>query len=251
MRSEWFMMIYDDLWWFMMIYDDLWWFMQRVILHDFAEVVVSEAIQSFTDVRPIHLSSSSSNANAWSMALCTHSRYWSVHRVHNWTRTWFPFCFGRFHWMSLVCRQHGQQQTLWFALKNHNGGSGTRFRGPKGGTVQKLQETSDFKGQDFVAWLRWEETESLGKSFADHDAECQTECKGSHNARKHVAMTHRGVLPAESVSCRSPLKVTGSQKPFKDWQILSTLSIKCHKHSWINLCCNHESEGRNSWLETT
>ena len=121
--------------------------------------------------------------------------------------------------MSLVCRQHGQQQTLWFALKNHNGRSGTRFRGPKGGTVQELQETSDFKGQDFVAWPRWEETESLGKSFANHDAECQTECNGSHNARKHVAMTHRGVLPAESVSCRSPLKVTGSQKPFKDCQL--------------------------------
>ena len=130
------------------------------------------------------------------------------------------FLVRHFHcWMSLVCRQHGQQQTLWFALENHNGGSGTRFRGPKGGTVQELQETSDFKGQDFVAWPRWEETESLGKSFANHDAECQTECNGSHNARKHVAMTHRGVLPAESISCRSPLKVTGSQKPFKDCQL--------------------------------
>ena len=63
------------------------------------------------------------------------------------------------------------------------------------------------------------ETESLGKSFANHDAECQTECNGSHNARKHVAMTHRGVLPAESVSCRSPLQVTGSQNPFKDCQL--------------------------------
>ena len=46
-----------------MIYDDL--------CSEFAEIVVFKAIQSFTDVRIGHLPSSSSNANAWSTALCT------------------------------------------------------------------------------------------------------------------------------------------------------------------------------------
>ena len=100
----------------------------------------------------------------------------------------------------------------------------TADQGP-GSVAQRAELYRNFKrhliskAKTFFAWLRWEETESLGKSLANHDAECQTECKGCHNARKHVAMTHRGVLPAESVSCRSPLKVTGSQKPFNDCQL--------------------------------
>ena len=137
-----------------MIYDDL--------CSEFAEIVVFKAIQSFTDVRIGHLPSSSSNANAWSTALCTKwntinpvgkcgKGFLSSDKDHTFKCSQLEpkldslYCFGHFRcWVSLVCRQHGQQQTLWFALENHNGG-----------TVQELQETSDFKGQDFVAWPRW------------------------------------------------------------------------------------------------
>ena len=106
-------------------------------------------------------------------------------------------CFG----MS-VCCQRGQQQTWTFVHPlDHNSGSGTWFRGLKGITVHELQETSDVKGQDWVAWLRCE-TESLGEGLTDHDAESQAQGNRRHDAREHVAMTHRGVLPAKGVSCR-------------------------------------------------
>ena len=147
------------------------------------------------------------------------------------------FLVGHFHcWVSLVCRQHGQQQTLWFALENHNGGSGTRFRGKKGGTVQELQETSDFKGQDFVAWPRW---------------------RLNHLARvlpimmQNVKLSATGVTMPENMS---PWPIVGYSLPrvypaahhSKSQEVRNHSKIvKCEqKHSWINLCCNHESVGK-------
>ena len=229
-----------------MIYDDL--------CSEFAEIVVFKAIPSFTDVRIGHLSSSSSNANAWSTALCTKwntinpvgkcgKGFLSSGKDHTFKCSQLEpkldslYCFGHFRcWVSLVCRQHGQQQTLWFALKNHNGGSGTRFRGPKGGTVQELQETSDFKGQDFVAWPRW---------------------RLNHLARvlpimmQNVKLSATGVTMPENMS---PWPIVGYSLPrvYPAAHHSKSQEVRNHskivnfeqKHSWINLCCNHESVGK-------
>ena len=229
-----------------MIYDDL--------CSEFAEIVVFKAIQSFTDVRIGHLPSSSSNSNAWSTALCTKwntinpvgkcgKGFLSSDKDHTFKCSQLEpkldslYCFGHFRcWVSLVCRQHGQQQTLWFALENHNGGSGTRFRGKKGGTVQELQETSDFKGQDFVAWPRW---------------------RLNHLARvlpimmQNVKLSATGVTMPENMS---PWPIMGYSLPrvYPAAHHSKSQEVRNHskivnfeqKHSWINLCCNHESVGK-------